>query len=136
MGCDKGGYFILALRFFPAKMVYHRMTPERLFCPRTLNRAPSSFEAPSSGWGKHSTPNHAVFPSAGLPPGYPQGMKLRVPCGGLTRAVCPPKQIHHSLPQLNRGGRKYSKSSSVKIRAGRNHSPITVTGKTDSAWGN
>lgn len=130
---------MLALRLFPAKVVYLRMTPERLFgcsCPHTLNRAPSSFEAPSSGWEKHSIPNHAGLLSAGLLPGYPQGMKLRVPCGGLTQAGCPPKLIHHSLPQLNKEGRKYSKNASVKIRAERNHSSITVTGKPDSAWGN
>lgn len=50
---------MLAVRFFPAKVVYLRMTPERLFvcsCPHTLNRVPSSFKAPSSGWEKCSTP--------------------------------------------------------------------------------
>jgi len=57
-------------------------------------------------------------------------------CEGLAwlKARCPPKPL--SLPLLNWTGRKYTtKDSWVKIRTGRDHSPTTVMGKTDSIWG-
>jgi len=45
----------------------------------------------------------------------------------------------HSItrpPQLDRGDKNVIKGSWVERRTGRDHSPITVMGKTDSTWGN
>jgi len=57
--------------------------------------------------------------------------------GGLTVAghQVPTKLLYHSPPQLDRGRENINKASWVEIRTGRHHSPITVTGKTDSTWG-
>jgi len=43
----------------------------------------------------------------------------------------------HSItpaPQLNRGENNMMKGSWVEIRTGRDHSPVTVTYKTDWTW--
>ena len=58
-------------------------------------------------------------------------------CGGLTLAGC---QVHTkatlSLPASAEQGREnIMKGLWVKIRTGRDHLPITIMGKTDSAWG-
>jgi len=55
--------------------------------------------------------------------------------GGLTLVGCPvPTKAALSLPLLSwTGERKYNESL---VGRGRDHSLITVTGKTDSAWGN
>lgn len=52
---------------------------------------------------------------------------LRVGCGWMPRIT-----FLHSWT----GKRNITKDSWVKIRTGRNHSLITVKGKTDSKWGN
>ena len=47
-----------------------------------------------------------------------------------------PTKATLSLPSSAWQGRKNKKKSSwLKIRTGRDHSPITVTGKTDLTWG-
>jgi len=47
-----------------------------------------------------------------------------------------PTKAALSLPSLAAQGRENTtKGWWVEIRAGRDHSAITVTGKTDSAWG-
>jgi len=53
-------------------------------------------------------------------------------CYGLAwmNARCPPKPLYQSPPQLDRG-QKNMKGYWVEIRAGRDHSVITVMGKTD-----
>jgi len=58
-------------------------------------------------------------------------------CGGLTLAGCQeaPKPAV-SLLLTGQGRENIMKGSWVKLRTGRDHSPITVTGKTDSTWGN
>ena len=58
-------------------------------------------------------------------------------CGGLTlaRRQVPTKAVL-SLPLLSwTGERKYNKELVGRDKDRRDHSPITVTGKTDSAWG-
>jgi len=40
------------------------------------------------------------------------------------------------LPQQDRGRKNATEGSWVEMRAGRDHSPIPVTGKTDSTQGN
>lgn len=47
---------------------------------------------------------------------------------------CPPTLLYHS--SAGWGGENTTRGSWVKIKAGRNHSPITITSKTDLAWGN
>jgi len=53
-------------------------------------------------------------------------------CFGLAwiNAMCPPKPLSHS-PCSAGPGRGNMKGSRVEIRAGRHHSPIAVTDKTD-----
>ena len=48
---------------------------------------------------------------------------------------CPPKPLYHSPSSAGQGREKITKGSWVKVRTGRDHSAITVTGKTDSTWG-
>jgi len=54
-------------------------------------------------------------------------------CFGLARinARCPPKPLYHCSSSAGQGRGKIVKGSRVEIRTGRDHSPITVTGKTD-----
>ena len=58
-------------------------------------------------------------------------------CGGLTLAGCQvPTKATLSLPSSTGQGRENkTKGLWVEIRTRRDHSPITVTGKTDSTWG-
>lgn len=53
-------------------------------------------------------------------------------------ARCPPKQLCQLESSFLSwiGKRKYKEIMMVKIRTGRDHSPLTVTGKADSAQGN
>jgi len=46
-------------------------------------------------------------------------------------ARCPPKLIYHSPPSAAQGRENTMKGSWVEIRTRRDHSPITVTDKTD-----
>jgi len=46
-------------------------------------------------------------------------------------ARCPPKPLHHSPSSAGQGGGNMMTGSRVKIRTGRDHSPIAVTDKTD-----
>jgi len=46
-------------------------------------------------------------------------------------ARCPPKVLHHSPSSAGQGRGNMMKGSKVETRTGRDHSPITVTGKTD-----
>jgi len=50
-------------------------------------------------------------------------------------AKCPPKPLYHSPSSTGQGRGNMVKGSRVEIRTGRDHSPITVTDKTDSTWG-
>jgi len=58
-------------------------------------------------------------------------------CGGLTLAEHQvPTKTALSLPSTAGQGREnIMKGSRVEIRTGRDHSPFTVAGKTDSTWG-
>jgi len=58
-------------------------------------------------------------------------------CGGLTLAGCqvPTKATLSLLSSVGQGRGNITKGSQVEIRTGRDHSPVTITGKTDSAWG-
>ena len=60
-----------------------------------------------------------------------------VHCGGLTLTGCQvPTKATLSLPSSAGQGREnITKGSWVEIRTGRDHSPITVTGRTDLTWG-
>uniref|UniRef100_A0A663EPR8 GON-4-like protein n=1 Tax=Aquila chrysaetos chrysaetos TaxID=223781 RepID=A0A663EPR8_AQUCH len=60
-----------------------------------------------------------------------------VHCDGLTLAGCQvPTKAILSLPLLSwTGERKYNKELVGRDKDRRDHSPITVTGKTDSTWG-
>jgi len=49
---------------------------------------------------------------------------------------CPPKQFYHSHASAGQGRENTIKASWVKIRTGKDHSPVTTVGETDSAWGN
>lgn len=49
---------------------------------------------------------------------------------------CPSKSRYHSSPQLDRGGKISTKGSLIKIKTGRNHSQVTITGKTNLTRGN
>ena len=49
---------------------------------------------------------------------------------------CPSKSQYHSSPQLDRGGKISTKGSLIKIKTGRNHSQVTITGKTNLTRGN
>jgi len=59
-------------------------------------------------------------------------------CHGLAwlDARCPPKPLYHSPSSAGQGRENMTKGLWVEIRTGRDHSPITVTGKTGSPWGN
>ena len=59
-------------------------------------------------------------------------------CSGLTLAGCqvPIKLLYHSPSSAGQREKNMTKSSWVKIRTRRDHSPITITGKTDLIWGN
>jgi len=74
--------------------------------------------------------------------GYPSSIKLVtqsiVVCGGLTLAGCkvPNKAAPSVSSSSGRQGRENTtKGLRVDIRTGRDHSPVNVTGKTDSTWG-
>ena len=58
--------------------------------------------------------------------------------GGLTLAggQVPTKATLSPLSSTGQGRENRMKSSWVEIRTGRDHSPVIVTGKTDSTWGN
>jgi len=45
------------------------------------------------------------------------------------------KRLCHSPSSAGQGRRNMMKGLRVKTRTGRDHSPITVTDKTDSTWG-
>jgi len=48
-----------------------------------------------------------------------------------------PQSQSISLPSsAGQGGENTTEGSWVETRAGKHHSPITIKGKTDSAWGN
>jgi len=59
-------------------------------------------------------------------------------CGGLTwpEHQVPTKATLSFTSSTGQGRKAMTKGSSLKIRTGRDHSPITITGKTDSTWGN
>ena len=59
-------------------------------------------------------------------------------CGGLTLAGCqvPTKAALSLHSSAGQGRENITKGSWVEIRTGRDHSLITVMGKTDSTWGN
>jgi len=46
-------------------------------------------------------------------------------------ARCPPKPLYHSPSSAGQGRGNMMKGPRVEIRAGRDHSPITVTDETD-----
>jgi len=46
-------------------------------------------------------------------------------------ARCPPKPLYHCPSSTGQGRGNMMKGSRVEIRRGRDHSPITVTDKTD-----
>jgi len=46
-------------------------------------------------------------------------------------ARCPRKPLCHSPSSAGQGRGNMLKGSRVKIKTGRDHSPVTVTGKTD-----
>jgi len=46
-------------------------------------------------------------------------------------ARCPPRPLYHSLSSAGQGRGNMMKGSRVKIRTGRDHSPITIMDKTD-----
>jgi len=46
-------------------------------------------------------------------------------------ARCPPKPLYHSPSSAGQGRGNVMTGSRVEIRTGRDHSPITVTGKTE-----
>jgi len=46
-------------------------------------------------------------------------------------ARCPPKLLWHCPSSAGQGRGDMVKGSRVETRAGRDHSPVTVTGKTD-----
>jgi len=46
-------------------------------------------------------------------------------------ARCPPKPLYHSPSPAGQGRGNMMKGSRVEIRTGRDHSPITITDKTD-----
>ena len=58
-------------------------------------------------------------------------------CFGLAwiHARCPPTPLYHSASSVGQGRGNMMKVSRVKTRTGRDHSPITVTDKTDWTWG-
>jgi len=45
-------------------------------------------------------------------------------------AKCPPKPLYHSPSSSGQGRKNMMKGFWVKIRTGRDHSPITIMGKT------
>jgi len=54
-------------------------------------------------------------------------------CFGLAwiNARCPPKPLYHSPSSAGQGRGNWMKGSRAETRTGRDHSPITVTDKTD-----
>jgi len=50
-------------------------------------------------------------------------------------ARCPPKPLYHSPSSAGQGRGNMMKGMLVETRTGRDHSPVTVTDKTDSTWG-
>lgn len=58
-----------------------------------------------------------------------------VVCLPWLNATCLPKPLFHFPPQLD-WGEKVMEGSWVKIRTGRVHSAITITGKRDLTWEN
>ena len=54
-------------------------------------------------------------------------------CFGLAwlDATCPPKPLHHSPSSTGQERENMMKGSWVELRTGRDHSPVTVTGKPD-----
>ena len=68
---------------------------------------------------------------------FPESSFSERPCGGLTLAgglVLTKAAL--SLPPLSwTGDRKYNKGLVGRDKDRRDHSPVTITGKTDSAWG-
>jgi len=59
-------------------------------------------------------------------------------CGGLTlpRSQVPTKAALPLPSSAGEGEKTMTKGSWVEIRTGRDQSPITTMGKTDSTWGN
>jgi len=51
-------------------------------------------------------------------------------------AKCPPKLLCHSPSSVGQERKNTAKDSWVEIRAGRDHSAVTITGKTGSTWRN
>jgi len=62
---------------------------------------------------------------------------LLVCCGGLALAGCQVANKAALLlpPSAGQWRANIMKASWVEIRTGRDHSPVTIMGKTDSAWG-
>jgi len=60
-------------------------------------------------------------------------MKSFKHCFGLAwiNARCPTKPLYHCPSSAGQGRGNVMKGSRVEIRTGRDHSPITVTDKTD-----
>lgn len=61
---------------------------------------------------------------------------LRSPnsCGEMDTR-CPPKLLLSSLYSAGQGRKNKTKVSWIKVRTGKDHSPVTIKGKTASVWG-
>ena len=49
---------------------------------------------------------------------------------------CPPKLLYHSPSSPAEGRENTTKGSWAEGGTGRDHSPVTIMGKTESSWGN
>jgi len=62
---------------------------------------------------------------------------MRANCFGFTwiNARCPPKPLYRCPSSAGQGRGGMMKGSWVETRTGRDHSLVTLMGKTDSTWG-
>jgi len=111
--------------WWPSHILCHPKCTQRLSLCSHLLRAPIS-SSPPQGYKKDDGHNtHDKKKKRSIPVVNSPWLDSR----------CPPKPLYHSPSSAGQGRENITKDSWVKIRTGRDHSPVTATGKTVSTWG-